>query len=461
MKIIKLLLVIMVFSSFAGCGITRTETDIYTHTIRDTTTLYQQVNAPGSRDNGVVFPSSRTIKSERNITQYDSIVERLYPDFIRLCAFESVGLMFTGAESHGLSSGLFGLFWDFNRDLQLDSGKSNVLFGGGMYRFLTYEWRLRWFRDAKDWTYGTTGLEVIMPEARLEKTLISFGTMYIRKRFFLREKIPYIAITPSVGLGVFPSQYVNLSGSLDIGSIGGLNLRAYLGFAIGSNPDWATQVVNSTRKQESQSISFPYAGIGISFLDFLNRVEETKTEWKFHEHSAWNVGLLQFAYLSSGAKGSLTSGDSAKKSIFNGLWVRLLNSSVALPLFDYKLYAGTSFINLFGLGYNEFGFGILPIRIGFWQTLILDELTLEPFLEYNYYPSDFVNFGARINLRFSDIANVSFLVGYASGETKEILGNNITSVYGTPISFSRSYIGFSIGIMDQIFFPEHLRYNKK
>ena len=97
-----------------SCSVTRTERDVYTITIRDTTTLEEQKNAPGTRDNGVIYPSSRVFQSQRTITQKDSIVERYYPDFIRLGVFESVGFFFSGKSDHALCNGLFGIFTDLN-----------------------------------------------------------------------------------------------------------------------------------------------------------------------------------------------------------------------------------------------------------------------------------------------------------------------------------------------------------
>src|SRR5512133_2997698 len=113
----KHLLIILLISaiSLSGCVnyTTRTEKDIYTITVRDTTNLFEQKNAPGNRDNGIVFPSSRTITSDRELIQRDSIVERNYPDFIRLGLFESIGTIGMNADS-GLGTGMFGLFPNFN-----------------------------------------------------------------------------------------------------------------------------------------------------------------------------------------------------------------------------------------------------------------------------------------------------------------------------------------------------------
>ncbi|MGA2298762.1 MAG: hypothetical protein ABSG15_14540 [FCB group bacterium] len=444
-----------------GCfNITRTETDVYTISERDTTISSYDKNTPGGRDNGIVYPSSRTYKAERSLLQRDSTVDRLYPNFIRLGVFESVGLM-GSSSGRPFGTGMFGVFPDFNNLRGSFTGKANAVFGGGLYRLGIGEWRLRWFRDAANWTYGTSAFEAIIPQARTEYSLMSTFPLYIRKRYYLREEIPYIAFTPAVGLGWFPSQYINMTGSIDVGSIGGLNVRAYVGLAGGVNLKNTPLIINSNNNGQSQTSIFPYFGIGMSTLDFLNRVPETETEWKYHEHSSWDVGLMQLTLLYTGTKTSVWGGNTS--AFFTGYILKVANAAIALPLLNYKLYAGTSLINLAAFGFNEWGIGILPLRMGYWQTLIQDELTTEPFIEYNYYPSSFFQIADKLNLKISDVINVSFILGYASGSSlsSNAVGTDIISRLGASNNFSRAYIGLNIGIIDRIFFPEQLRYFKK
>ena len=447
-----------------GCGtVTRTEEDVYTISERDTTSLYEAKNAPGNRDNGIVYPSSRTFKSYRYLLQRDSVVTRQYPDFIRMGIFESAGFFLAGDKAHSAGLGLFGVYPDFKQAAIKNQGQSGKLFIGGLYRLAIGEWRLRWFRDAENWTIGTSLLEVLAPDARVEKMLISTLPLYIRKRYYIREEIPYIAFTPSFGIGYYPSQYLNVSASLDVGSLGGLNMRLYVGFAAGSNsPTLAPQVRMSDSYGKSQTSIFPYTGLGVSVLDFLNLVPETYVEWKDHAHSSWNIGLIQVAALTSGSDKSIYASDTDTTSsdIVKGTMLRVGNASIALPIFDYKLYAGTSLFNFLALGKTEWGIGVLPIRLGYWQTLIADELSTEPFVEFNYYPSSFINIGNRLNLRITDMLNLNFIIGYASGSTTGGIGTDITDQFGNPGSFSRVYLGIGIGFLDRIFFPENLRYNK-
>jgi hypothetical protein len=447
--------------SLWGCvGYTRTEIDTYTISQRDTTINYYDKNTPGGRDNGIVYPSSRTYKAERNIMQTDSVVTREYPDFIRLGLFESVGLIGSGP-TNSIGTGLFGVYPDLKG---LFSNSKGGLFNGGIYRFGIIERRLRWFRDAKNWTWGFGGVEFIIPDAVSENALISIAPFYLRKRYFLREEIPYIAFTPSFGIGWFPSQYINLSASLDIGSIGGLNVRAYAGLAGGINSSSISKIVVDDVNGKTRSVTsvFPYFGIGVSVLDFLNLVPETEKEWKYHEHSSWDVGFFQFALINSfSGKPVFDLPDST--TFVTGYMLKFATASVALPLLDYKLYAGTSLLNLIVLGRDEYAIGILPLRLGYWQTILQDELTTEPFIEYNYYPSSAFHIGNRVNLRISEGFNVSFIIGFVTGSAlnADRFGSDITSRIGNPNSFSRPYIGINISAFDRIFFPEHLRYFKK
>lgn len=461
-----MLLSLSIMLILSSCSYTRVEEDVYTNTMLDTTFQHFVKNAPGNRDNGVIYPSSRTFNNEREMIQSDSIVTREYPDFIRLGLFESIGLL-GSSSSNKIGTGLFGIFPDFQDIRSSYHGDKNALFSGGLYRIGIVENRLRWFHDSKNWTWGLSGLEIIAPNANTDETLISLVPFYIRKRYYLRDKIPYIAFTPSVGIGWFPSQYLNVSASLDIGSIGGLNLRVYAGFVGGVNMPFSPQVRNNPNKElrdNSVSTFFPYAGLGLSVLDFHNLVPETEAEWKDYEHSSWDVGFLQLGYLHTGANYSglsSTANHLDSSNFLTGMIFKFANASIALPILDHKLYAGTSLINLYVFGQNEWGLGILPIRVGYWQTILTEELTTEPFIEYNYYPSSFINIGNRINLALSEDINFSFLIGYATGSTTLGIGKDFADEFGLPGDFSNLYIGISFNLADRIFKPKQLRYNKK
>ncbi len=441
---------------------TRTEIDLHTITEKDTTYNITNQNAPGNRDNGVIYPSSRVLEFNRVTMTRDSLVVREYPDFIRFGVFESVGLMFTGEKEYALGTGMFGIFPDFSKVNTNFDANDNSVFRGGLYRFGIGEWRLRWFRDAKNWTYGTSVMEIIAPDSRLKNTLMSVFPIYVRKRFFLREEIPYVALTPAFGFGWYPSQYINLSGSIEAGSIGGFNLRAYLGLAIGVNQEWSPQIrsFKTSGTKTSSSVVAPYFGIGISFLDFVNIVPETYKEWKDHEHSSWNLGVLQVGLLSAPGTDSTALTESDENTIITGFSLRLLHGEVALPFLNNQFYAGTSLINLMVLGDNEWGMGILPIRLGYWQTVIEDELSVDPFIEYNYYPSGFLHIGAKLNLKISNEFNFSFNLGYVTGSKSTDYGTDATDAFGESNKISNFYFGISFGFLDRIFFPQELRYNK-
>ncbi|MCX7908611.1 MAG: hypothetical protein N2560_03750 [Ignavibacteria bacterium] len=455
-------LLIVTFGSFLGCGTfhTRTETETYTIVVRDTLNQIEVKNHPGRQDYGVVYPSSKILHSTREIVTRDSIVERYYPNFIRLGVFESVGLIGT-SKTDQLGAGIFGIFREIEDYPSTDNGYKNKLFSGGYYRFGIGEWRLRWFRDAKNWTIGTCLFEFLASDNIRKNTLAGVFPLYIKKRFFVSEKIPYLAISPSFGFGLYPSQYVNLNAAVELGSLGGLNLRLYGGFAIGQNPKGFP--MNDRINAETQTISTPYLGVGISFLDFVNIVPELYTEWKDHPHSSWNIGVLQFSLLHTNSDTSLGKNT---KSLVKGLYFRLLPASISIPILNNGFYFGTSLLNAFLFGLKDIGIGVLPFRLGYWHVILPDELSIEPFIEYNYYPSTFIHFGNRFNLKISETFNFSFILGYVNGNNDRFLkkiNRDMNDLFDfTPYAtFSRYYIGISIGIIDRIFQPEELRYNKE
>ncbi len=458
-KIAYLLFLLFIVASFlASCSsITRTERDVYTITDKDTLINYHITNHPGNRDNGVIYPSSKVVLPEREIVQRDSIVERYYPDFIRLGFFESIATI-GGSQDYGIGTGLFGIFPDFEKLSENYRGADNYIFSGGIYRLGVTEYRLRWFRDSKNWTIGTNLIEFILPDARGENALISILPLYLRKRYYLREEIPYISFTPYLGLGYLPSYYANLGASLEFGSIAGLNLRAYLGLAAGYNSPSSLQIKDNdfVKNQTGNTVIFPYFGIGISMLDFHNLVKETEIEWKDHEHSAWDIGLLQFSILRSTADNSIYKDN----KLFSGFQLKIANSFVALPIDDYKFFLGTSLINLMVVGDNNFAMAVLPFRFGYWNVLIDDELSLEPFLEYGYYPSSFFNLGAKMNLVINEAFNLGFLVGYVNCFNQANLPNDLNREFGFSQEFSQFYLGINVGIIDRIFYPQQLRYSK-
>lgn len=461
MKKILFLAIGALFTIYLNSCVTRTEIDTYTISDLDTTYIYHVRNAPENEDRGVVFPSSKVVDYQRNLIQHDSIVERYYPAFIRLGLFESVGI-FGGDSDYSIGTGILGVFPDFGKLDVNYRGESGRLVPGGIYRLGIVEKRLRWFRDSPNWTIGTNAFEIIMPDARLEKSLLSIAPLYLRKRWYLSEKIPYLSLAASLGLGYFPSQYINLSGSIELGSIGGLNLRAYIGAATGFNMENSALIENSDYANSAVSTTIPYAGLGVSVLDFHNLVPETEREWKDHEHSSWEVGLVQLGMLTSTSETSAFVDDSKPEEIpfFKGWFLRVANSKIALPIFDHKLYAGTSLVNLFVLGKNEWGFSVLPIRLGYWQTLIEDELTVEPFLELSYYPTYYFQLGSRVNLRISEMFNLSLEGGYINGGNTNETDLFMQNSYGLNSKYSKFYFGLVFNIADRIFYPQHLRYNK-
>jgi hypothetical protein len=439
-----------------SCGaLTREEKDVFTITERDTTFTNFVKNSPNNKDNGVVFPSSREILVERNTNQRDSEFTRYYPDFIRYGLFESIGTV-GGNPDNAIGTGFFGVF-PINEMQTNYKGDKSKFFSGGIYRLGIGEWRLRWFRDAKNWTVGTSLAEAILPEARSERYLISIYPIYLRKRIFLREEIPYVAVTPAFGIGLYPSQYVNFSTSLDVGSIGGLNVRAYLGLAFGYNSP-NSPLNKNDRYKEAQTVSYPYVGLGISFLDFLNLVPETLVEWKDHQHSAWEVGIAELSLLNTNAEMTIFR-DTSKTNFIKGFDLQAAKVNLAIPYTNNRFYAGTSLFRMLVLGKREWGLGILPLRVGYWHTIIDDELTATPFLEFAFYPSSYVNIGGEVNLRIFETFSVGAKLGYISGNSEKVLNTILLNNLGIAEGFENYYFGFTIKL-DRVFFEKELRYNR-
>ncbi|MFN4817789.1 MAG: hypothetical protein ACK5JK_00995 [Ignavibacteria bacterium] len=418
--------------------ITRTEKDIYTRTLRDTAVIDAVRNAPGQRDNGIVYPTSRIVEMRRDVMQVDSSTTREYPNFIRIGLIETIGTVGGGSIANSLNAGLFGIYGYFNRNYDRKIvGSESKVFAGAIHRLGILEKRLRWFNDDPDWTLGTHYYESIIGDRDPLNQLTGIAPIYIRKRFFFKESIPYVAVTPAIGFSLFPDPYVNICVSGDLGSIGGLNLRTYLGVAI---PFGAKNMI-------------PYAGLGTSFLDFLNRVPETEKEWKYHEHSGWQIGMAS-------VMGALSSADKPffdpnTNTPFKGIIARIAPVTLFLPIANNKLTIGTSMFNLLLFGQREGGIGVLPIRLGYWQNIISQDASIEPFLEYNYYPTNMVHMGVKAAFRVSNQINAFLQAGYSSGSQLTNLGSDFRNLG----DFDIYYIGIGIGLYDRLFYRDELRYD--
>lgn len=460
-KIKILFFLILISTSSCSLFTTRVEEDKFTITKTDTVDTYFVKNAPDNVDRGIVHPSTKVIETVNRMVQYDSIVERKYPDFIRLGLFEGVGLI-GGNTDFSLSTGILGVHPDFGLLDESKRGGEGSIFAGGLYRIFIYENRLRWFQDAENWTFGFHGLEYIAHDARAEFNLMGYFTPYLRKRWFLRDDIPYLSATLSMGMSLFPSQYLNVSGSLDLGSLGGLNLRAYLGYAFCYNSESTPMITNNDFTNDGVTSSILYGGLGVSVLDFVNIVPELYTEWKDHEHSSWEVGLIQYGFLSSNSNESFFADNTDPDSdspLFNGFLMKIANANLVLPYYNNHFYVGTSLLSMYILGQNGNGMAILPLRLGYTQQILKDELFIEPHFEYGYFPSTIYNFAVKLNLRVSNVSSVFATVGYLTGNSGGGFGDALGD-FGNLLDFNTPYIGIGIGFQDRLFFPDELRYNK-
>ncbi|MBC8145098.1 MAG: hypothetical protein H7X80_05890, partial [bacterium] len=352
-----LLCILALLPLLTGCfAITRTETDLYTITIRDTTIREDAVNPPGEREGGTIYPSPRSVDISRRYLQRDSVDNRYYPAYLRFGGIEAMSFFSPGTETAGAGNGLFGLFDLMTVRLTSDSS----LFGGYFYRIMPYEARLRWFDDAPNWTLGT-GAEIFIRKldssSRLNpgEYLFSILNGYLRHRIFLREEAPYVMVVPYLGLSAFPSQYVNGGATLDVGSYGGFNVRAYAGYVHGTSSYFAT----GGRDTADYSASFPYFGIGVSALDFVNKTEELFIEWKDHDHNALEVSALNLDLVHSFGADDAFAGDTTTGEIpaVSGFHLRIGTATYPLPFLNNRFFVGTSLLSFYALSGSELAYG--------------------------------------------------------------------------------------------------------
>lgn len=454
-------LIVCLLPLLAGCfAVTRTETDLYTITIRDTTIREDAINPPGEREGGTIYPSPRSLEISRRLVQRDSVVNRYYPAFLRLGGIEAMSFVSPDASTDGAGNGLFGLY-DL---LNLRDTSDRTVFGGSFYRLMPYEVRLRWFDDSPDWTLGTSVAEMFIRKldnrSGLEpgEYLMSVVNGYIRKRIFLREEPPYVMVVPFLGLSAFPSQYVNGGATIDVGSFGGFNLRGYAGYVHGTSSWFA-----GSRDTLDYSTSFPYFGIGISALDFVNKTEELFIEWKDHDHNAIEVSAMNLAFVRSLNADDPFSGDTVAGSTpaISGFALRVASASYHLPFANNRFFVGTSLVNFMPLSGSELAYSFLPIRAGYRQNLLLDQLNVEPFIELNYYPTTVFQVGARASLKISDWVQGEFIIAYADGSIDDDVKEGLLNIFDdlelqNNNDFSTVYLGIGLGIGDVFHTPEEV-----
>jgi len=460
MKMIMTLLFFVVIMLLQSCVsldfIYRHETDYFTNISKDTTYVHTVLNAPDNKDRGVVAPSNRTVSRERVIWLADSQVTRTYPDFIRLGVLESAGLL-GGNPDMSFGAGIFGMHPEFNLDQidQFERGTANSIFAGGLYRAGITEFRLRWFNDAPNWSIGLTTFEAIVPDAEVENGLFGFGVLNVRKRFYLSEEIPYLTLTPGFGLAVYPSIYGNLSLQLEAGSIGGVNMRAYLGVAGGINPTYAPNILgNEYHDGTAVNTIIPYGGLGVSIYDFVNKPEETEEVIEEMEHSAWNFSIAKLYVLNAGVESSLFGNQTDDNPVFfTGFGIKLLSTEVALPILDHRISLGTSLLNIWQPGLLNFAFTILPIRFGYYYQPNNTSIVFHPHIEAGFYPGSLYNAGLDVMLINSDYLSTGISLGYTIGNP------SIFNLIDDYIKFSTYYFGIVLNL-NTGFEANQLRYYK-
>lgn len=459
------LLSLIACTSCSHMAITRVEKDVVTVTRADSLSVSTATIARGASDNGIIFPSSLQKESRRTLVQRDSIVLRYFPGVLRVGLFEGTGLMGSQLDGLNVGRGVFGLHpsVDFLRYENKRNVQSDGVFQGAMYRIGVLEWPIFWFTDDAGWSWGITGAEIIQPDDNAANTLISAGLLTIRKRFYLSDRIPYTDAMIGISLGVIPDGMIHPHASLGIGSVGGINLRLNAGFPIGQ--DWAND----------KGTSFPYIGLGVSVLDFLNRPQEMDVEWTNHEHSAWNVSLFSIAYIGSDATNKFFDDDAyqqagqeaPKQFITHGYMFHVGSADLALPLADYHITAGTSLLTLVALfGNQNSGFGsagaigVLPLRVGGAWEVFGTPILFQPFLEVSYLPSEIFNIGFRLTAPLNGLPSAYLIVGRVSGNTKSLVDASKSLIIRDPTAFAGIYAGIGLSLFDTIFGRKNLRYGR-
>ncbi|MFN3305966.1 MAG: hypothetical protein ACK42Z_02130, partial [Candidatus Kapaibacteriota bacterium] len=77
------------------------------------------------------------------------------------------------SQTDQLGTGPLGIFLNINDYPAGQDGYEGETFSGAYYRFGIGEWRLRWFRDDKNWTLGTCLAECIVKDNIRYHTLAS------------------------------------------------------------------------------------------------------------------------------------------------------------------------------------------------------------------------------------------------------------------------------------------------
>lgn len=428
--------------------LTRTERDTYTLLERDTLVRTQLRNPPGEADHGVLFPSLRQTEVRHTTVLRDSIVERHYPNFIRIGLFESVGLLGTASSDRAYDAGLFGLFPDFPQQDRPPQG--TPLFTGAWRRLGIVEYRFPWFYGARGWSVGTAAVELFQLSRDEAEWLAGILPLFVRKRWYWREEPPYVAGAAGLGVSLLPSQYLHLSASLEVGSLGGVNVRGYVGFLWGQNPAGAGFVQTAS----GRSIAKLFAGLGTSLADFLNHEEELQQEWRQQRHSAWSIGLGHFLFLRTSSSRSIwTEGGSP---LITGMLARMLPVQLALPVGPPGVYVGTSLMTLLLVGTDGGALGILPLRLGYWHELVPAGLYSDLGAEALYYPSHAVALSARLLLRLSDFFTLCAVAGFANGSPGR--GNQWWDLLQEATSFQSWYIGIGVGLGEHLFRKQDLWY---
>ncbi|MBI5648071.1 MAG: hypothetical protein HY962_14160 [Ignavibacteriae bacterium] len=435
--------------SYEGSLMTRTRTS----TTRKQYVQEKSERGTAGREYGVLRPSRKQTVVEKTVLEYDSICVFNYPRFARFGLAEISGLVAGGraAGDNRVGNGLLGVY----NTLGPRSTRDNAIFNGYMARIGM--WEHRFPAIGKDWTIGSALFEAILNGTKDGQQLLGFFPVYLKKRIALTDSRPQLSLQPYAGVSLLsPFRYFNTGVSLHAGSIGGANMFAHAGLAIGgrANPD-ASEI------DEVRVI--PYVGLGLSMFDFFHNEKEMDTEWRYHEDPTRRTGLLQITLLrSSGSTpAGIVLGEGNDEITlfrdFDGFIGQFGIVSFPADKVLPHLTVGTSLINLLWLGNFEGAAGILPLR-GAYEVWLSRALLFEPFLEVNYYPSQVLHLGARLNFGDIEGCNIGLQLGGMYGSTGQ-LTSNIFADWTQEVS--GVYIGVSFSVFDYYSSPVITHFREK
>jgi hypothetical protein len=366
-KILKYVFYIIAMHTLVtSCAfLNRTETDVHTISDKDTTAFrINQIKPTNS-----IYPTDKEFQKNNDLLQRDSIVKRHYPDFIRAGLFESYG-GFSSLSGKGEQK-YFGM---------LNQYKNKRLFGFGHTRLGFLEKELLWDDDIKGFSYGVTFFEKYY--LNQERSIDGIFTLMLKKQHSLFDDYEMLRLSTVLEFSFVYDEYLNIFEVLEIGSMGGLNLKAKAG------------CLYSTKNEKG---FHPYFALGFSIFDFANYPYENNIEWKDMKHKGRIISALTIS------------------TTLSGVEFDILETKIPINYIDKRLLFG---INTVSTKYEdgETTYSVLPISLSFMQNLYKEKFVLMPFYQIAVMPTTMHNLGVETLFRVSEMVNLRAGIKYSYGE---------------------------------------------